>query len=231
MGFDRRTFLKQAGLSLLTLGLSETGLLTLDNLPWLKRYYQTLAQPTSRKLALLVGINKYPQNTNLNGCLTDIELQKELLIHRFGFNPRDILILRDQQATREDIETAFVEHLMGQVTAGDIVVFHFSGYGNQVNIPQSVEDESEPEQPRFRLMNSLVPVDGILPTGRLPAANDLLEETLFLLGRSLATDKLTMVLDTSYILYIRFGNPVLSFLVNLGNSSNDSGNNHNSFKL
>jgi Caspase domain len=137
MGLDRRTFLQQAGLALFTWGATEVGFSSA-----VKNYQQTLAQPTNRKLALLVGINRYPHHDYLAGCLTDVELQQELLIHRFGFNPDDILILSDRQATRENIETAFVEHLSAQAKPDDVVVFHFSGYGGQIKMPLSSDSEA-----------------------------------------------------------------------------------------
>lgn len=197
MGLTRRTFLQKAGLGLATLGVSEIVLSLLgDNslaVPVLERYFQALAQPSGRKLALLVGINQYPHSTALGGCVTDVELQRELLIHRFGFKSSDILTLTDSQASRENIETAFVEHLTEQAKAGDVVVFHFSGYGSRVNMSQ----ESSVDEP-LKLQNSLVPIDGTLATKGTAIANDLLEETLVMLVRSLATDRVTMVLDTSH---------------------------------
>lgn len=197
MGLKRRTFLQQAGLVLAALGVSETVLSLLGEkslaVPLLDRYFQVLAQPSGRKLALLVGINQYPHSTTLGGCVTDVELQRELLIHRFGFNASDILMLTDSQATRENIEMAFIEHLTEQAKAGDVVLFHFSGYGSRVKI----SEESQTDNP-LRLSNSLVPVDGILPTKGELSANDLLAETLVLLLRSLSTDRVTTVLDTSY---------------------------------
>ncbi|NET57919.1 MAG: DUF4384 domain-containing protein [Symploca sp. SIO2E6] len=198
MGLNRRNFLQKAGLGLAALGVSEIVLSLLGDhtlaVPLLERYFQVLAQPSERKLALLVGINKYPGNTTLAGCVTDVELQKELLIHRFGFNARDILTLTDSQGNREDIETAFVEHLTKQAKPGDVVVFHFSGYGSHL---QSI-DQSQPNNPPT-VQKSWVPVDGGLPTKNRQVANYLLEETLVLLLRSLATDQVTTVLDTSYI--------------------------------
>ncbi|NER52527.1 MAG: DUF4384 domain-containing protein [Symploca sp. SIO1A3] len=197
MGLNRRNFLQKAGLGLAALGVSETILSLLGDhslaVPLLERYFQVLAQPGGRKLALLVGINKYSGNKGLAGCLTDVELQKELLIHRFGFNSSDILTLTDNQGSRENIETAFIEHLTKQAKAGDVVVFHFSGYGSCL---KSI-DESEPNNPPH-MQNSWVPVDGVLPTKSKQVANYLLEETLVLLLRSLATDHITTVLDTSH---------------------------------
>ncbi|NEO19145.1 MULTISPECIES: caspase family protein [unclassified Moorena] len=197
MGLNRRTFLQKASLGLATLGVSETLLSLLGNsglaVPGIDRYFQVLAQPLGRKLALLVGINKYPRSTVLDGCVTDVELQQELLIHRFGFNPKDILILKDHQATRENIETAFIEHLTEQAKAGDVVVFHFSGFGSQVKLSQGYQTDTS-----VALQNSLVPVDGSLTKKKPKVANDLLEETLVLLLRSLFTDQVTTVLDTSH---------------------------------
>jgi len=205
MGLNRRTFLQKAGLALFSVGVSEAGISLLGGseqlAPWLQPYVQALAAPTNRKLALLVGVNEYPQSESLAGCLTDIELQKELLIQRFGFNTADILTLTDLQATRENIESAFLEHLVAQVKPGDVVVFHFSGYGGQVKIPvttqaatisQALEGES------YNLVDSLVPVDGILPTKGEPASNELLKDTLIYLGRSLPTENVTLVLDASF---------------------------------
>lgn len=194
MGLNRRIFLQRATVALASFGISE--ILSLMGgkslaVPMLDRYFQALAQPGGRKLALLVGINQYPRSTALSGCVTDVELQRELLIHRFGFNNSDVLTLTDSQATRENIETAFIEHLSNQAKSGDVVVFHFSGYGGQVIKSSKLDDV-------ISFSNSLVPVDRFLPTPGDGVANDLLEETLVLLLRSLPTDQVTTVLDTSY---------------------------------
>ena len=183
MGLKRREFLQQAGWVLAALGISEAGWQRLGD-----GYLEALAQPTARKLALLVGIDRYPESP-LHGCVTDVELQRELLIYRFGFQPSDILTLTDAQATRENIETAFVTHLSQQAKPGDVVVFHFSGCGSRVSLGESSKV----------LQNSLVPADDVLPSQTDRAVNDILEETLLLLLRSLATENAIAILDTSYI--------------------------------
>jgi hypothetical protein len=92
----RRNFLHFAGTALATLGLSQT-----DFLRQADHVGRVLAQGTPRKLALLVGINHYPEAVgSLNGCLTDVRLQKHLLIHRFGFNPADVIEISDDVATK-----------------------------------------------------------------------------------------------------------------------------------
>ncbi|MUG98193.1 DUF4384 domain-containing protein [Scytonema sp. UIC 10036] len=179
----RRTFLERVGSLLAVIGVTDNEWLTLGN-----RYSQALAQPRPRKLALLVGINQYPQFSPLTGCLTDVELQKELLIHRFGFQASDVICLTDAKATREDIELAFSEHLVKQVQPDDAVVFHFSGYGSRIQLETSQDT----------LQNALIPVTEKDDSQNLKKVNYILEETLLLLVRSLPTPRATAVLDTSY---------------------------------
>ncbi|MDX2212533.1 MAG: caspase family protein [Oculatellaceae cyanobacterium bins.114] len=192
MGLTRRAFLQQTGVVLSAIGFSDIGVSVLT------QYQQVLAQPTHRKLALLIGINQYPEQVcdyipvrgnALNGCLTDVELQRELLIHRFGFHPSDIVTLTDQQGTRQAIEDGFLMHLTQQARPGDVVVFHFSGLGSRVKI-DAIADHTH---------SSLVPIDGVLPTEENPAIHDVLLDTLNLLVRSLPTDQVTTVLDLSYV--------------------------------
>ncbi|MFB2934235.1 caspase family protein [Aerosakkonemataceae cyanobacterium BLCC-F154] len=190
----RRTFFQKSGIVLAALGLSQAGLSLFSD-----RYSQALAQSSPRKLALLVGVNQYLFGTPLTGCVTDVELQRELLIHRFGFHPSDILTITDQQATRENIETAFLEHLTKQAKSGDVVVFHFSGYGSRFQKAVVQESESlEKQKQSSSVTNLLLPVDGIIQIKNQPVANALMEDTLWLLLRSLPTKLVTSVLDTSY---------------------------------
>ncbi|MBN3948557.1 MAG: caspase family protein [Nostoc sp. NMS7] len=179
----RRTFLQRIGSILAVLGVTEAEWLTLGN-----HYYQALAQPNPRKLALLIGINQYPKIPALSGCLTDVELQRELLIHRFGFQGSDILTLTEEEASREFIEAAFSDHLSKQAKPGDLVVFHFSGYGSRVKL------ETSPDT----MPNALVPANVRKKPQDEKIVNYILEETLLLLLRSLPTHQVTAVLDTSY---------------------------------
>lgn len=154
-------------------------------------YGQNLSKKSRRKLALLIGINQYEAKTEwlpLNGCVNDVELQRELLIHRFGFNPKDILTLTDRQATRVNIIEGIREHLTSQALLDDLVVVHFSGHGS-----------------RLKGKDSLVPVDGRYGAAN-EIVNDLTVESLLLLLGAIATDKITCILDAGYS---SGGNPTL----------------------
>ncbi|NEQ39925.1 MAG: caspase family protein [Okeania sp. SIO3I5] len=193
MGLKRREFLQRASLALGALGINEAGWWRLQS-----RYSEALAQTTGGKLAFLVGINEY-RDTPLSGCVTDVEMQQELLVHRFGFLPADILTLTNKQATRENIETAFINHLTNQAKPDDLVLFHFSGYGSRVSKMINEDKNNELNASNLTFQNTLVPIDGIPPNDHGRAVNDVLEETLWLLLRSLPTTKVLTVLDTSYV--------------------------------
>lgn len=187
-GVSRRRFLQAASAALAALGWSQG-----EQRHWGDRYGQVLAQTTPRKLALLVGINAYPQDglfTPLNGCVNDVELQYQLLVHRFGFHPSDVVKLTDHQATRDGILTAFEEHLLKQAQPEDVVVFHYSGHGSRVADP----DRDFPDG----LNSTLVPIDSSLPEGfpqQGGPVDDITGHTLFLLGSAMPTENFTMVLD------------------------------------
>ncbi|MEA5500563.1 caspase family protein [Limnoraphis robusta Tam1] len=189
----RRRFLELTGsTTLATLGLNAYNLQQKSN-----RYGKVIAQDTPRKLALLVGINDYRSWPNLKGCVTDVDLQQELLIHRFGFNPQDIIRLttdsNDQKPTRSNILTAFEEHLIKQAQPGDVVVFHFSGHGSQQMDPNPIQDC--PNNPIPAQSN---PANSTFVVADTDSAPDIMGRTLFLLMSLLKTENVTAVLDSCY---------------------------------
>jgi len=92
----------------------------------------------ARKIALLVGINKYKNfsgrqdYSDLAGCVNDVMNMKTLLIGKYEFRENDIKVLTDAEATHAGIVGAFQQHLIAQAERDDIVVFHYSGHGSQM---------------------------------------------------------------------------------------------------
>jgi hypothetical protein len=83
-----------------------------------------------RLFALLVGIDRYPAEVGpLNGCVNDVDLLHDHLRHH-ATDPAALAIecLKDSDATRDNLVQAFRKHL-GQVRAGDVALFHYSGHG------------------------------------------------------------------------------------------------------
>lgn len=194
MALTRRALLRKTSLVLAGLSFSDWYLWKFAN-----QYQQVLAQPTSRKLALLVGINQYRdlgKNSKLKGCLTDLELQRELLVHRFGFHPDDVVVLKNKQATLKTIEAAFAAHLIEQARPQDSVIFHFSGYGCLLNrYANSAPKDKIPPSGKV-----LIPFDGDFGNSESHQAikNALLEDKLALWFRSLNTQQNLCVLDAGF---------------------------------
>ena len=105
-----------------------------------------------RKRAVVVGLNEYATQTGLRGCVND-GTNLGLALERFaGFASDQVRVISDEAASKRDIE----EHLAWLVsgaTAGDLLVFHFSGHGSQA------PDTGEPDEPVDHLDEILCPYD------------------------------------------------------------------------
>lgn len=143
------------------------------------------------KLALLVGVNHYPseQIPELEGAVNDTENMARLLMDRYGFHPANVRILKDAEATRAGILTAFRSHLVERAMPGSQVVFHFSGHGAQVF------DRSGDELDRWD--ETLVPHDA---RREGDPAGDILDDELQGLVKALVTRGAhpTLILDSCH---------------------------------
>ena len=198
MKYSRRRILQGAAGALGVIGLSQLGLERQAT-----RYGKVLAQSTRRKIALLVGINNYPREP-LAGPTYDVELQRQLLIHRFGFLPQHVHCLTNNQADRQGILDAYNHLLLDQVREEDVVVFHFSGHGARVQEYQLMRDFFNELgtgtgciDPDVGCQNTtIVPLDYGTPGGAV--VQDIMGHTLLLMRSALPTDNVTFVLDCCY---------------------------------
>jgi hypothetical protein len=79
--------------------------------------------------ALLVGINDYaPEVGKLTGCLNDVDHFNDYLTRNFNKDGLAIEVLRDSDATRDNIIKGFRTHL-GRATDKDTAVFLYCGHG------------------------------------------------------------------------------------------------------
>jgi hypothetical protein len=103
------------------------------------------------KYAMLVGINKYPGNA-LNGCVNDMTNLRAMLVDNFGFPAGNVVMLTDEEATRENI-LAKLDGFGSKLHRDDLFVFAYSGHGTLFPDAYSEEqDETEslhfPNDPR-----------------------------------------------------------------------------------
>ena len=83
------------------------------------------------KRALLIGINDYKRIKDLRGCVSDVTNVRDVLKTYYGFDNKEIRVLTDARATRENVLSR-MEWLIEGLGQGDTAFFHFSGHGSQV---------------------------------------------------------------------------------------------------
>lgn len=84
---------------------------------------------SNRIYALLVGINDYPQNVGkLSGCLNDVDNFNEYLWDSYDPASLAIEVLKDRDATRDNIIRQFRNHLC-KAKEGDVALFQYCGHG------------------------------------------------------------------------------------------------------
>jgi len=112
-------------------------------------------QLNAEKLALIVGITKYPVSSGWSELDTDrdVDLISNALVKK-GFKSENISILRNQEATLAGLRLA-LNNLLLNTQYGDVIYFHFSGHGH------SIEDDGDDELDG--LDEVLVPFDAIFP--------------------------------------------------------------------
>lgn len=93
-------------------------------------------------LATLVGCNYAGTPDELRGCINDVLVMRDTLVARFGFAPRDITFLTDDDGGRgsspsavlptgANIKRALAE-MVSRAAPGDVLFFHYSGHGTLV---------------------------------------------------------------------------------------------------
>ena len=151
----------------------------------------TTGQPDSGgvKRAVLIGIDDYHDDSNvtdLKGAVNDVELMQTLLVGKFGFDPDNIVVLTNEQATHQAIVSTISSHL-GQSQAGDVALVHYSGHGSQM----FDSDGDEPD----RMDETIVPHDS-RQGGVFDISDDQINDLMSQL--SAKTDNVVFVLDSCH---------------------------------
>ena len=120
--------------------------------------------------ALLVGVNTYesPEISNLNGCENDVDAMAAYLKRQFSDNI-EILCLKSEEATRQNIIDGFRNHL-AQAGEGELAFFYFSGHGCREPSPEAFYPY---QQDKYH--------ENIVPHDSLTGAEDLADKEMKLL--------------------------------------------------
>lgn len=125
----------------------------------------------SEKKALLIAIGNYPATSGWNdlSSINDAELMKGVLIQQ-GFKISNIKLLKEDKATHNNILKA-LDLIIAQSKSGDIVVFHFSGHGQQITDLNDDELDGYDE--------AIIPYDASLkPSNQYSGENHIIDDTL-----------------------------------------------------
>ena len=90
----------------------------------------------ARNVALLVAVGKFQApglaSEELLGTTPDLEAVRQTLTTRWGFDPKDVVALRDQDATHDRV-LAEISALEQRSAPGDNVLIYYSGHGTSAN--------------------------------------------------------------------------------------------------
>lgn len=143
------------------------------------------------KYAMLVGINKYPGNA-LNGCVNDVTNLREMLVSNFAFPPENIVMLTDEEATRENI-LAKLDGFGARLHRDDLFVFAYSGHGTlfpdayseeldeteTLHFPNDPRNENKPFFEDGKYDAAICPVDSRETSSGKPWHNLILDDELY----------------------------------------------------
>lgn len=160
-----------------------------DNSMWVREYIGWLKSKTSnRKYGLLIGINQYvsPNIPRLTGCLNDAHMMEKVLLQRYGFEESNMILLLDNNATRQGILNAF-ESLSQKATLADTVLVYYSGH----SIPQSHRDafKAKPEIDLYLVVHDTINESGSMSNGISPTE-------LHQMMNAITSMNKTLILDT-----------------------------------
>ncbi len=144
---------------------------------------QTSGQTQTRR-ALLIGVNEYRAVPSLQGSLNDIAAMQEVLVTRWGFARAQVRTLSNSAATRTGILAA-LNQLVREAQPNDLVYFHYSGHGSQVEDLNGDEEDG--------LDETLVPHDG-----RTEGVADITDDELDALLDRLRSTEAIVVLDSCH---------------------------------
>ena len=92
----------------------------------------------------------------LSGAVNDAVAMKEILIDRFGFDERNIVLLTNEEATADRILALLQTQLIDRARPGDVSLFYFAGHGSRIrNIAAQNRNASGFD-------STLVPADSLL---------------------------------------------------------------------
>ncbi len=133
--------------------------------------------------AVIAAIEDYPGRLqDLRGPTVDAALMRDMLVERYGFEEKNVLILLDKRASRYNLLRAMRDHL-GRAGEDGVAVLYFSGHGLQLDENLGIQDPEE-----NRVDEALYLADGQI----------LLDDEIGYLSSELAAGTILTVFDSCH---------------------------------
>ena len=88
--------------------------------------------------ALVIGIDKYQNVSNLSYAVKDAESINEILVNSFAFPKENITFLKNEDATKQNILKSFSD-ITKKAQDNDRVLIFFAGHGETMDLPEGGE--------------------------------------------------------------------------------------------
>jgi len=143
---------------------------------------------TPAKWALVVGISDYTHfgdeiGGDLPGAANDARAVADVLINRYGFDPDNVKLVLDGEATRDRLVSELSGWLPSVARPGDLVWFYFAGHGSQAWDMDGDEDDG--------LDETVCPADVMRGNTEM----DILDDEIGVWLNQIPTDNVVVVWD------------------------------------
>ncbi len=91
-----------------------------------------LSAKTKERLAKVQGRPSRTQISDLEGAVNDAVQLRDLLIRKYKFDPKNIVLLKDGEATADRILDTLQTHLVTEAKPGDVSFFYYAGHGSRI---------------------------------------------------------------------------------------------------
>jgi hypothetical protein len=150
-----------------------------------------LERTAPTRWAVVVGISDYDNfgpeiGGDLPGAANDARSMRDVLVSRWGFEPTNVKLLVDHEASRAGIKQALTQWLPSQARTGDLVVFFFAGHGSQAWDTTGTEADG--------LNETICPAD----VTKSNTDMDIVDKELGAWLRALPTDNVVAILDNCH---------------------------------
>ncbi len=154
-------------------------------------------QPSPGTLARLKAIKGTPSREllpDLDGAFNDALSLKRMLIEKFGFEERNILLLPSdtEEATADNILSRLRTFLIEQAKDGDESLFYFAGHGSRIRNTAPSDPKTNPNASGYD--TTIVPADSLLG---VPDVRSKEMGRIFAMAPARGV-KLTVILDSCY---------------------------------